>query len=63
MASGRRNPILGGECMWWLIAGIAIVAVVGYSIFFVGSEESRREEEALRKINERRRKNGEGIKR
>ncbi|MGB4752028.1 MAG: hypothetical protein WBH60_05280 [Fervidobacterium sp.] len=49
--------------MWWLIAGIAIVAVVGYSIFFVGSEESRREEEALRKINERRRKNGEGIKR
>jgi len=49
--------------MWWLIAGIAIVAVVGYSIFFVGSEESRREEEALRKINERRRKNGESIKR
>ena len=49
--------------MWWLIAGIAIVAIVGYSIFFVGSEESRREEEALRKINERRRKNGEGIKR
>jgi len=49
--------------MWWLIAGIAIVAVVGYSIFFIGSEESRREEEALRKINERRRKNGEGIKR
>jgi len=49
--------------MWWLIAGIAIVAIVGYSIFFIGSEESRREEEALRKINERRRKNGEGIKR
>ena len=49
--------------MWWLIAGIAIVAVVGYSIFFIGSEESRREEEALRKINERRRKNGESIKR
>lgn len=49
--------------MWWLIAGIALVAIVGYSIFFIGSEESRREEEALRKINERRRKNGEGIKR
>lgn len=49
--------------MWLVIAGIAIVTVLGFSIFCVGSEESRREEEALRKINERRRKNGEGIKR